>query len=108
MKEANTTIHQLEELLYKKIITAEGKTIGHVFDIQISRDGTFRITALMYGEKSLLYRLHTYETFARVFQFKQKPKTIPWEGVERFDYKAVHLKPGFDNHDYQDKNSRKA
>ncbi len=96
MKEESTTTHDLEELLYKKIITADGKNIGHVFDIQVSQDGTFRITALMYGEKSLLFRLHTYEVFARVFHFKQKPKTIPWEGVERFDHKAIHLKPEYE------------
>lgn len=96
MKQERSTIHDIEEFLYKQIITADGKKIGHVFDIQVSRDGAFRITALMYGKKSLLFRLHTYEVFARVFHFKQKPKTIPWEGVEHFDHKVVYLKPGYE------------
>ncbi len=42
MKQENTTTRKLEELLYKKIITADGKMIGHVFDIQLSRDGEHR------------------------------------------------------------------
>ena|SRR5215469_9172443 len=96
MKQESTTTSKLQELLYKRILTADGKMIGHVFDIQISRDGAFRITALMYGEKSLLFRLHTYELFARVFRFKQKPKTISWENVEKIDHKAIHLKPGYE------------
>ncbi len=96
MKQENTTTRNLEELLYKKIITADGKLIGHVFDIQLSRDGEHRITALMYGHKSLLFRLHTYELIARVFRFKQKPKTIPWEAIENFDHAAVHLKSGYE------------
>ena len=69
--------------------------IGHVFDIQISRDGEFRITTIMYGQKSLLFRLHAYEAFARAFRFNQKPKTIPWEQVENIDRAAIHLKPGY-------------
>ncbi len=70
MMQENTTPRKLEELLYKKIITADGKKIGHVFDIQISRDGAFRIN--------------------------KKPRTIPWEGVERIDQEAIHLKPGYE------------
>ena len=45
---------RLENLLNKKIVTADGKGIGHVFDIQLSRDGQYCVTALMYGQKSLL------------------------------------------------------
>jgi sporulation protein YlmC with PRC-barrel domain len=96
MKQANTTTHKLEELLYQKIITADGRMIGHVFDIQLSRDGEYRVTALMYGQKSLLFRLHTYELFNRVFHFNQKPNTIPWEAVEHFDHAAIYLKSGYE------------
>ena len=95
MKQAKTMTLRLEELLYKKIITSEGKLIGHVFDIQLSREGEFRVTALMYGEKSMLFRLHTHEPFARVYRINQKPKTIPWEVVEKIDHAAIHLKPGY-------------
>jgi len=95
MKQENITARKLEELLFKKIITANGKMLGHVFDIQLSRDGEHRVTALMYGKNSLLFRLHTYEPFARVFRLKQKPKTIPWEVVENADHAAIHLKPGY-------------
>jgi sporulation protein YlmC with PRC-barrel domain len=96
MKLENTTTQRVEELMNKRIITAGGKTIGHVFDIQLSRDGKHRVTALMYGQKSLLYRLHVYEPVARAFRLKQKPKTIPWEAVEYFDRTAVRLKPGYE------------
>jgi sporulation protein YlmC with PRC-barrel domain len=96
MQQKNTTtIHHLEELLSKKIITAEGKRLGHIFDIQISRDGKHHVTALMYGENSLLYRLHVYEPLARAFHLN-KPKTIPWEAVDHFDSSGLHLKPGYE------------
>src|SRR5947199_10747411 len=96
MKQENTTTRKLEELLYKKIITADGKMIGHVFDIQLSRDGEHRVTALMYGTNSLLFRLHTYEPLARVFRLNQKHKTIRWEVVENIDHTAINLKPAYE------------
>lgn len=96
MKQEHTPTRRLEELLNKKIVTADGKMIGHIFDIQLSRDGENRVTALMYGQKSLLYRLHVYEPLARAFRLKQKPKTIPWEAVEKSDHAVVHLKSGYE------------
>ncbi len=97
MKRKKTETLRLEELLGKKIITAGGKPIGHIFDIQLSRDGKHRVIALMYGQKSLLYRLHVYNPIARAFRLKQQPKTIPWEAVENVERSAVRLKAGHDS-----------
>lgn len=96
MRQGKSATLRLEELLGKKIVTADGKPIGHVFDIQLSRDGEHRVTALMYGQKSLLYRLHVYEPVARALRLKQQPKTIPWEAVEHVEPSAVRLKAGYD------------
>ncbi len=96
MKLENTTTRRVEELMSKRIITAGGKMVGHVFDIELSRDGEYRVTALMYGQKSLLYRLHVYKPVARAFRLKQKPETIPWQAVEYFDRTVVRLKPGYE------------
>lgn len=96
MKQEKAATRFLEELLNKKIVTADGKTIGHVFDIQLSRDGEHRVTALMYGESSLLYRLHIYEPVARAFRLKHKPQTIPWDAVEHVNRAGVRLKRGYE------------
>jgi sporulation protein YlmC with PRC-barrel domain len=85
-------IRSIENLLDKKIVTADGKTLGHVIDIQLSQDSKYRIIALMYGYDSLLYRLHVFEPVARAFHFHQKPKKICWEAVERVDQSAIWLK----------------
>lgn len=87
-----TNILTIENLLDKKIVTADGKTLGHVIDIQLSRNAPYRIVALMYGYHSLLYRLHVYEPVARAFHLHQEPKKVPWEAVERVDHKAIWLK----------------
>lgn len=86
------TMHSIEDLLDKRIVTAQGKTLGHVIDIQLSRDGQNRIIALMYGYHSLLFRLHVYEPAASAFRQHDQPKTISWESVERVERKAIRLK----------------
>jgi len=95
-RQKNTITRYLTELLNKKIVTAEGKTIGHVFDIELSQDGAFRVTALMYGETALLYRLHILEPVARAFHLNHKPKTIPWKAIDNFDHAVVRLKAGYE------------
>ncbi len=85
-------IQSIENLLDKKIVTADGKTLGHVIDIQLSQDSKYRIIALMYGYHSLLYRLHVFDPVARAFHLHDKPKTIPWEAVAHVDQSAIQLK----------------
>lgn len=87
---------RLEDLLGKAIVSANGKLIGHVFDIQLSNDETYQVTALMYGHNSLLYRLHIYEPVARAFRLKRQPKTIPWEAVEHVERSSIRLQAGYD------------
>jgi sporulation protein YlmC with PRC-barrel domain len=96
MKREKTETQRIEELLGKKIVTASGKVLGHVFDIQLSRDGAHRVTDLMYGQRSLLFRLHVYKPISSAFHLKEQPKTIPWEAVERVERSAVCLKAGYD------------
>ena len=85
-------IQSIENLLDKKIVAADGKTLGHVVDVQLSQDSKYRIIALMYGYHSLLYRLHVFEPVAKAFHLHEKPKTIPWEAVKRVDQSAIQLK----------------
>lgn len=97
MKDKDTTrnatnIHSIEDLLDKKIVAADGKTVGHVIDIQLSRTAPHHVVALMYGYHSLLYRLHVYEPVARAFHLQEKPKKISWEAVERVDRAGIWLK----------------
>lgn len=87
-----TNIHTIEDLLNKKIVTASGKTPGHVIDIQLSHHAPYRIVALMYGYHSLLHRLHVYEPVARAFHLHQEPAKIPWEAVERVDRAGIWLR----------------
>jgi sporulation protein YlmC with PRC-barrel domain len=95
-RQKTITARYLSELLNKKIVTSDGKTVGHVFDIELSQDGTFRVTALMYGKKALLYRLHILEPLASAFDLNHKPQTIPWQAIDKVDHAVVCLKAGYE------------
>lgn len=84
------------DLLDKRIVTAEGKYVGHVADIQLSDDQQFRVVALIYGRAGWLYRLHVLDVFAQQGKQAEKPPRIPWEAVDRVEDRHVLLKSGYE------------
>ena len=85
------------DLLNCKIKTAEGKTIGHVSDIQLTQGPEYRVVAIMYGWRGLLYRLHVFNPFAIIAkQQRPEPNMIPWDAVASFTRPIVKLKPGYE------------
>ena len=81
-------------ILDKKIVTAEGKTIGHVADIQLSPGPEYIVVALIFGRRGWLFRLHVLNPFASVEKRPREPKTVPWDAIDRIERGAVILKPG--------------
>lgn len=84
----------IADLLGSRIVTSEGKKIGHVVDIQITSGREHVATALVFGQHGWLYRWHVLHPFARKFGLGFEPDTIPWDAVERFERFTVTLKPG--------------
>ena len=84
----------VEDLVGSKIVTAEGKHLGHVVDLQFTGGPEYEVTALVFGEPAWLYRYNVLEPFTRTFGIYLKPHTVPWDSVERFEDFVVTLKPG--------------
>ena len=85
-------------ILGTKIVTAEGKMIGHVADIQLSPGPDYTVVALIFGRRGWLFRLHILNPFSSVEKRPRKPKTVPWDAVDRIEGGSVILKPGCDDH----------
>ena len=85
----------LGDLLGCKIITAEGKVLGHVLDIQLTSGPEYKVTALMFGRGGLFHRLHVLNPFHKERRKPARPDTVPWEAVASFARPVVKLKPGF-------------
>ena len=92
MKEIKTV--RIEVMLGSKIVTAEGKKIGHVVDIELTRGRVHKVTALVFGKHGWLYRWHVLHPIAEKFGLRIEPDTVPWDAVDHFEGLTITLKPG--------------
>jgi sporulation protein YlmC with PRC-barrel domain len=90
------TIIRIEDLIGSKIVTAEGKKLGRVVDIHVTREREPEVIALVYGHLAWLYRLGVLYPFSQVFHLKFHPYIVPWSAVEKFERLTVTLKPEFE------------
>ena len=89
-------IIRIEDLIGSKIVTAEGKMLGHVVDIHVTREREPEVIALVYGRSGWLYRLGVLYPFSQALGLQFKPYTVPWQAVEKFERLTVTLKPGYE------------
>jgi sporulation protein YlmC with PRC-barrel domain len=89
----NPSILFIGDLLRCKLVTSEGKLVGHVTDIQVSEDPEHRILAFIYGRRGLLYRLHVLNPFHYSGHAEVLPDKIPWEMVAYIAFPVIILKP---------------
>jgi len=47
-------VQRLNDLLFKCVVDAGGKRLGHVFDVRCEGNGPARVTELLYGTHGLL------------------------------------------------------
>ena len=96
-KQRVTSTISIADLIGSKIVTADGKKIGHVVDIEVTRGSEYEVTGLVFGRYAWLYRFDVLYPFARAFGLDVEPDTIPWHAVERFEHLTVILKPGHEH-----------
>ncbi len=94
-KQRATSTLSIADLIGSKIVTAEGKKIGHVVDIEVTHGPVYEVTGLVFGRYAWLYRFDVLYPFARAFGLDVEPDTICWHAVECFEQFTVILKPTF-------------
>jgi sporulation protein YlmC with PRC-barrel domain len=92
-KKQNEGSMYIGELLNCKIVDNQGRSIGHVADIQLTKGPEYRIYAFLYGEKGRLYRLHVLNPFEERRGVPAQPKKVLWEEVEQIKPGIIILKP---------------
>ena len=83
---------RISELLDCKIVDSQGRTIGHVADIQLTEGSEYKVCALLYGETGWMYRLHFLNPFGKRPSTPSRPQKIAWEAVEEIKPKMIKLK----------------
>ena len=82
----------VEDLLSSRIVTAEGKKVGRVVDLELARGPGYKVSALLTGPFGWLDRLHVIGPAARFLRRAPRPTSIPWADVESFEGFVVTLK----------------
>lgn len=98
------TIIRIEDLIGSKIVTADGRKLGSVVDIHITREREPEVIALVYGRLAWLYRFGVLYPFSHLLHLKFHPYTVPWSAVEKFEHLTITLKPGFEEKEWEEEN----
>jgi poly(hydroxyalkanoate) depolymerase family esterase len=93
MPDARTTL-TIEDLVGSKVVTAEGKQVGRVIEVQVTPGPEYRVIALEVGLSAWLARLHLLGRLGALRGTDIKPRTVSWDDVDRYERFTVILKPG--------------
>lgn len=86
----------LSDFMGCKIVTAEGKTLGHIHDVELSEGPEYQVKALLYGLGGIANHLHVLNPFRSQQREPPKPRAIPWHAVASFETHMVRLREDFD------------
>src|SRR4051794_24880607 len=85
----------LQTLLNKKVITADGKVVGKVYDFKAATEGsTIIVTHIRVGAAAWLMRLGILGWLTQR-GLRKHGFDLPWEAIATAD-SAIHLKEGWD------------
>ena len=67
----------ITDLLGCKIVTADGKRLGHVLDIELSEGPHYKVKTLLFGASGLQHRLHLLNPFRKERHKPHLPQRDP-------------------------------
>ncbi len=82
----------IEDLIRSKIVAADGTELGRVVDLEIEPGHEYRVTALVFGAVSWLYRLNVLEALASHLGKRLQPRKVRWQDVDRWEPFTVILR----------------
>jgi hypothetical protein len=86
----------ITDLLGREVQTADGHTLGRVFELRLSSGPDFGVEALLLGGAGLAYRFDVSRTvFYHLRLGRKRDQVIPWSAVAAFDGKTLTLREGW-------------
>jgi sporulation protein YlmC with PRC-barrel domain len=87
------TLVVARDLVGVLIVTASGKRVGHVIDLEIDPRDDYRVIAVELGRFGWLDRLHVLRPLTHG-RASSGPRVIPWTDVERLEGRKLYLRDG--------------
>jgi len=86
----------ITDLVGREVQTAEGHTLGRVFELRVSSGSDFGVEALLLGGAGLAYRFDLSRTvFYHLRLGRKRGQVIRWSAVAAFDGKTLTLRAGW-------------
>lgn len=80
-------------LIGAKVVDVNGKSLGHVIDMEVDPEREFRISAIELGRVGWLDRLRAVRPLAHD-RLSRPPRIIAWADLERWEDGKFYCKPG--------------
>ncbi len=80
------------------VVSAEGKRLGHVIDVEVDPRHGFRVLALELGRFGWLDRLHLLRPIAHG-RTSGQPRLVAWNDIDRLDRRHLICRPGAEVHE---------
>lgn len=87
------TFAAARRLIGARVVSSEGKTLGHVIDLEVEPARDFRVAAVELGRFGWLDRLHLLRPIAHG-RTSRPIRIVEWRDVERVDGRRLICRPG--------------
>jgi hypothetical protein len=91
--EKGGTILAARYLIGARVVDADGKSLGHVIDMEVDPLDDFRVKALELGRHGWIDRLRAVRPLAHD-RLSKPPRLVAWEDIERYEDGRFTCKPG--------------
>lgn len=80
-------------LIGARLVAADGKTLGHVIDMELEPGRKFRVKAVELGRFGWLDRLRALRPLAHD-RLSRPPRVVAWSDIDRYENGRLICKPG--------------
>jgi hypothetical protein len=80
-------------LIGARLVDSNQKFLGHVIDMEVEPDRSFRVAALELGRFGWLDRLRALRPLAHD-RLANRPRVVAWSDIDRFEDGRLICKPG--------------
>jgi hypothetical protein len=80
-------------LVDRRVIDADGRDLGHVVDVELTRERPWRVRSLVLGGSSgWIHRLRLDDVLWTHLAEARSPQVVAWDEVEAWDEQVIRLR----------------
>jgi hypothetical protein len=90
---AGSTLLAARQVIGARVVASNGKTLGHVIDLEVDPERDFRVSAIELGRFGWLDRLRAFRPLAHD-RLGGTLRIVSWRDIERYEQGRLICRPG--------------